>query len=196
METPSEPSPRATVIAFLLVAAAILGGILLLLATRPAPVRITIIPPQPTQTRLPEGTPAPITIYVTGAVLQPGAMLTLPPDSRVADAVQAAGGAASDADLALVNMAGVLRDGDQVHVPRLGEANPALPTPGGGAVVRVNTATFEELEALPGVGPVLAQAILDYRAANGDFVTLEDLDAVEGIGPQLLENLAPLIAFD
>jgi competence protein ComEA len=192
MDLPPEPSPRATVAAFLLVTLAIAGGIVLLLSSRPEPVHITIIPPQPIAPIAPTATPSAITVYVTGAVAQPGILITLASASRVADAVQAAGGSTDDADLSRVNLAAPLRDGDQVHVPRVGEAF-ASATEG---LIPINTATVEELVTLPGVGPVLAQAIVDYRAANGLFTSLEDLDAVTGVGPSLLEDLAPLITFE
>lgn len=191
-----DPSPRATIIAFVIVAAAIVGGIVLLMAARPAPVYITIVPPIPTATALPTGTPTAITVYVTGAVVQPGQLIVLPPASRVEDALEAVGGMTGDADLARVNLAALLRDGDQVHVPSAGEADTALATPSGGVLIHINTATVEELTALPGVGPALAQAIVDYRTEHGPFVDLNTLDAVSGIGPALLNDLTGLVAFD
>jgi competence protein ComEA len=195
-DTPPEPSPFVSIAAFLIIAAAIVGGIVLLLATRPQPVQITIVPPVPTTTPAPSPTPAPITVYVTGAVAQPETLLTLPHDSRVQDAIQAAGGALANADLARVNAAAILHDGDQVHVLAVDEPETALATPGGGEVVYVNTATVEQLETLPDVGPTLAQAIIDYRTANGPFADMAALDAVNGIGPRLLEGLAGRVAFD
>lgn len=190
-----EPSSRNTIIAFVIVALAVIVGAAVLLATRPAPVQITINPPVPTPTPGPSPTPAPITVYVTGAVATPGQTITLPPGSRVQDALDAVGGTTEDADLEKVNLAGVLHDGDQVDVPLKGQ-DTAIATPSGGVIVHINSATLEELDALPGVGPSLAQRIIDYRESNGPFKTLDDLDAVDGVGPALLEQVKDLIAFD
>jgi len=190
-DTPPPPqSPLLTIIAVLIVTIAIIGGLILLLSSRPQPVAITINPPQPTATPMPTATPAPITVYVTGAVAEPESLLTLPPGSRVEAALEAAGGATRNADLTRINLAAPLRDGDQVHVPSVEEADTALATPSGGSVISINDATAEELTALPGVGETLATRIVEFRAANGRFERIEDLDAVEGVGPALLTNLA------
>lgn len=189
-------SPRATIIAFIIVAAAIVGGIALITATQPSPIYIAIVPPIPTATALPTGTPTAITVYVTGAVAQPEQLIVLPPGSRVENALEAVGGTTGDADLARVNLAALLRDGDQIHVPSTGEVNTVLATPSGGSLIHINTATVDELTALPGIGPALAQAIVDYRTERGPFADLAALDAVSGIGPALLNDLSGLIAFD
>ena len=114
---------------------------------------------------------------------------------RAAPSVDAAGGPLDNADLDRVNLAAVLRDGDQVHVPALDE-DLALPTPNTGGVVRINSASAEELETLPGVGPTMAQRIIDFREETGPFTSMEDLDLVSGIGPAMLEQLEGLIEFD
>jgi competence protein ComEA len=196
-ETPApQRSPLATIIALVVVTIAVIGAGILLLATRPQPAHITLIPPAPTATPLPSATPSPITVYVTGAVGKPDTMVTLPPGSRAQQAIDAAGGAVPNADLQRVNLAMLLHDGDQVDVPALGAPDAMLATPSGGVIVHVNSATAEELDTLPGVGPSLAQAIIDYRARNGPFADLDALDAVNGIGPALLQKIAPLVAFD
>ena len=187
-------SSRGWIVSFLVLATAVLIGAVALWSSRPQPVAITILPPQPTDTPTASPTPAPITVYVTGAVAQPESVVSLPVGSRVRDALDAAGGATANADLTAVNLASRLRDGDQVHVPEAGETT-ALATANSPATLDINTATAEEMESLPEVGPSLAATILAYRVANGPFASLEDLDAVEGIGPRLLETLAPLIRF-
>lgn len=192
---PTEPSPRNTFIAFIIILVALVAGAVLLLSTRPQPVLITVKPPVPTFTPAPTSTFAPITVYVTGAVQKPDQTITLPYRSRVQDALSAAGGTTADADLAQVNLADFLHDGDQIHVPVKGQTV-VLPTPSGGVVVHINTATIDELDSLPGIGPTLAADIIAYRDANGMFKSMEDLDNVTGVGPSLMEQLQGLLAFD
>jgi competence protein ComEA len=192
-----EPPARNTILAFVLIAVAIVGGGILLLVTRPQPVQITINPPLPTATAEPTTTPGPITVYITGAVEQPQTTLTLPSGSRVQEAIDAAGGLLNDADLDRINPAQILRDGDQVHVPSITvEAEVVLATPNSAGIIFINRATTAELETLPGVGPALAGRIITYRDENGPFASLDDLDNVSGIGPSLLQEMEGLIAFD
>lgn len=191
-----EPSPRAVVLAFLMLVAFIAVGAVLLLSTRPQPVQIIINPPQATGTPAPTATRPPILVYITGAVARPDVLVRVPYGSHVIDALIAVGGTTQDADLEHINLAGIVRDGDHLHVPRLGSAADLLPTPGGGGLVYINRATLDELITLPGIGPALGQRILDYREANGPFSGPDDLDQVSGIGPSLLERLRNRIAFD
>lgn len=193
-----DPLAVAQVITSVVLVVVILGGIAALFLNRPPPVTFTIIPAPPTGTPLPTPTPGPVRVYVTGAVNDPGNVYTLPPGARVQDAVTAAGGFALDADIARVNLAALLYDGDQVDVPSVRGArtgsDPVLPTQSG--PVHINTASAAELQRLPGVGPTLAQRILDYRARNGPFRTLADLDRVPGIGQARLDQWKDLISFD
>jgi competence protein ComEA len=161
---------------------------------------ITISTPLPTSTPRPTSTPHPLRVYVSGAVQTP-AVYQLAPGSIVQNAVDAAGGPLSDADLTRLNLALELRDQQQVHVPREGEAAPPPAVSGGesesagaaGGLVNINTATAEELETLPGIGEVTAQRIIDYREANGPFETIEDIQNVSGIGPKTFEGMKDLI---
>ena len=135
-----------------------------------------------------------IVIDVVGAVHRPG-LYRVPHGARVADAVDRAGGVTRRAALDLLNLAAPVADGEQVVVPRRGAG--ATPTSGGSTPagpVHLNTATLEQLDALPGVGPVTAQKILDYRQQHGAFSSLEELDAVPGIGPARLDQLKGLAA--
>ncbi len=124
---------------------------------------------------------ATITVYVSGAVNSPG-LVSLPLDARVADAVAAAGGALPGAGLDLVNLAAPLVDGEQVVIPVASMAPGGSSVPVDDGMIRLNQASAAELEALPGVGPVLAQRIVAFREAHGPFRTLEDLLDVPGIG--------------
>jgi competence protein ComEA len=148
-----------------------------------------------------ETAPAPtmLVVDVVGAVRRPG-LYRLAQGARIADAVSRAGGATSKADLELINLAAPLADGEQVVVPRRGTAALAAPAgPAGargpsGGPVHLSTATLEQLDSLPGIGPVTAQKILDYRQKHGAFTSVDGLDAVPGIGPARLDQLKDLVA--
>ncbi len=133
---------------------------------------------------------------VAGAVRRPG-LYRLADGSRVADAIQRAGGAAPKAFLEALNLAAPLADGQQVLVPR--KVTGGVPATGATAAsaaagpVSLSAATLEQLDTLPGVGPVTAQKILDYRTAHGAFRSVEELDAVPGIGPATIEELRELV---
>jgi competence protein ComEA len=148
-----------------------------------------------------------VVVHVVGQVRRPG-VRRLPVGSRVQDAVEAAGGPRPKADLARVNLARVLIDGEQVRVPAPGDPDPPLlgvgagappggSTAGGGASgtapVSINTADLAGLDTLPGVGPVLAQRILDWRGEHGRFTSVDELGEVSGIGEKLLAQLRPLV---
>jgi competence protein ComEA len=137
-------------------------------------------------------------VDVVGAVRRPG-LYRLPRGARIADAVARAGGTTHKAELELLNVAAPLADGEQVLVPRRGTATAAAaPTAGTGAPatgpVHLSTATAEQLDTLPGVGPVTAQKIIAYRQQHGGFSSADELDAVPGIGPARMEQLKGLVA--
>ncbi len=126
-----------------------------------------------------------LTIHVAGAVAEPG-LVTVPGGSRVADAIVAAGGALPDAELGSVNLAAPLADGQHLRIPiEDGESGEAA----GDGRVRINVAGLEELQGLPGVGPVLAARILSHRDTHGPFAAVEDLLDVPGIGEGKLASL-------
>jgi competence protein ComEA len=138
-----------------------------------------------------------VVVHVAGAVRHPG-LYRLPRGSRVDDAIREAGGARPRAALELVNLAALIGDGQQVVVPVRNIAT-GPPTTGGSpeaspaGPVNLNAATLAELDALPGIGPVTAQKILDYREQHGSFSSLDELDAIPGIGPARLEQLRELV---
>ena len=155
--------------------------------------------------------PTEVVVHVAGAVVTPGVQ-RLPAGARVVDAVDRSGGARPDAELARVNLAAPLVDGQQVYVPVAGETVPAPPpgasspagaggrSPAGpsvdggsGQLVNLNSATAEELDTLPGVGPATAEAILSHRDANGPFTSVDQLLDVRGIGDAKLEQLRDLV---
>jgi len=154
-------------------AAVIAGSAALLVARRPAP-SIRVFEQSP-QTEL--------VVQVDGAVVRPG-LYRIPPGSRAADAIDAAGGFAATADPAGVNQARLLRDGERVTVP-----DHVFPLRAADTRIDLNRAEARDLEALPGIGPVLARRIVGHRDRHGPFHRLEDLLQVEGIGPRLLERL-------
>ena len=136
-------------------------------------------------------------VHVAGAVQTPG-VYTLPAGARVIDGIKAAGGAAPGADLSAINLARPLTDGERVYIPRRGETPPpdagagAQAQGGGGSSggkVNLNSATPAELEALPGIGQVLAQRIVDYRTQHGPFRSTRDLLKVEGIGEKKFDSI-------
>ena len=144
-----------------------------------------------------------VVVHVVGAVPAPGVQ-RLPVGSRVVDAVEAAGGATGDADLARINLAAALVDGQQVYVLRVGEEAPLPPSGSGagmagsptggdeaGGLVDINRASAAELEELPGVGPATAEAIIAHREQSGPFASVDDLIDVRGIGDAKLEQIRP-----
>lgn len=134
---------------------------------------------------------SPVVVHVAGAVAAPG-VYELPEGARVHDAVLAAGGPVSGADVDQLNLAALLADGQKVYVPHEGERVPDLgESASQPLILSLNRASAQELEALPGIGPVLAGRIVAYRAANGPFRHVDDLINVSGIGPKLLEQLRP-----
>ena len=132
-----------------------------------------------------------VVVHVLGAVLRPG-LLRLPAGARVDDAITAAGGARTPKALSSVNLARTLVDGEQIVVTADGAPNGGQGA-GAGPGVGLNSASVGELETLPGVGPVLALRIVDWRTKNGSFRSIDELGEVSGIGDSILEQLRPLV---
>lgn len=176
-----------------------LGGVILFLR-RPPPPELTIATPPPTVTPLPTSTPCPLRVYVSGAVAHPD-VYKLPAESIVKDAIEAAGGATSRADLDRINLALSVADGQHIYVPRLGEESPPIspPTePSGttsskaGGKININTASQSEIETLPGIGPSKAQAIIENRP----YDSIEEIKKVPGIGEATFQKIKDLITVD
>lgn len=148
----------------------------------------------------PAPTEKPIIVHISGAVPRPG-VYALPKGARVQDAVSAAGGFLAEADKESINLAQPLEDGQRLDIPFLEGFSPVLPTaviersvsPQDTDLVNINTATSFELETLPGIGPTIAQKIIEYREQNGPFLSTEDIINVPGIGPGTYERIKGLI---
>jgi competence protein ComEA len=173
--------------AFIVVGISLVAGVLLLVARpkRGEPISLSPLPTTP-----------PVAVHVSGEINRPG-LYYLPSGSRVDDAVQAAGGLTSLADGSLLNLAALLVDGEQVNVPELSISTDsvamnraAIPSL---QLVDINTASLELLESLPEIGPITAQAIIDYRVAYGPFDRIEDIMDVPEIGQATFDKLRHLI---
>jgi competence protein ComEA len=186
-------------IAMLVLFLIVLGGTVWVLR-RPEPAALTIVTPTPR----PTATLAAIMVDVRGAVAKPG-VYSLPAGSRVQDALAQAGDVLPNAETRSFNLARKVNDGEQIYVPTVGEATVAPPvTPGKGVQsnaatktpigkINLNTATLEELDLLPGIGPAIAQRIIDYREQNGAFKQIEDLKKVRGIGDAMFGQIKDLV---
>jgi competence protein ComEA len=173
-----------------------LAGLLFFVARAPAGEAI-VLEPAPTQ--------EPIAVHIIGAVPRPG-LYQFIEGARVQDAIDAAGGLLASADVTSINLAALLEDGQQINIPyRSGEEpsedensldlpNDNQPTPQSSTeLININTATAEELDSLPGIGPTIAQNIIDYRTANGNFARIEDIMNVSGIGQATFDEIRDLI---
>jgi competence protein ComEA len=170
------------------------AGILWLASSLPRGEPITLHPPP---------TAAPILVHLVGEVKQPGVYL-LPRNAHLQDVIQAAGGLTENADSEAVNLAALLQDGQQIRIPAMpsppsdsqaeDEIDLAGRSPGAvNLLININTAALEVLETLPGIGPAIAQKIIDYRQLEGEFTSIEEIQKVPGIGPEKFKNIKDLI---
>lgn len=180
-----------------------LAGLLLFIVRAPAGEPISL---QPAPTK------EPIAVHVVGAVPRPG-LYEFAEGARIQDAIDAAGGLLTGADVGAINLAALLVDGQQLNIPFKAGQEPSSQSTGGGdeglslpgateppaesggatELVNINTASLEELDSLPGIGPTIAQRIIDYREEHGGFQTVEDLLNVSGIGPSTFDQIKDLI---
>ena len=170
-------------------ALAVFAGVRLLHSDGPpaAPVRVGA-----PATRDPQSPTERVYVHVAGAVRKPG-LVQLPVGTRVATALERVGGPTGKADLTLVNLAARVQDGQQIVVPVAGNAaGVAAPGPGGpipGVKIHLSTATTEQLDEVDGIGPTLAERIIEYRDSHGGFRSLQELAEVDGIGEKRLATL-------
>jgi competence protein ComEA len=187
------PAQRRLLFGVVLLGALLVLGVPRLLHRGTGHVAVPLLrPPRTARAAAPSSK---LVVDVAGAVRRPG-LHELAPGTRIADAVAAAGGATAKADITAVNLAAPIADGEQIVVPARGSgtagaSSGAAPSPT--APLDLNSASLEQLDALPGIGPTTAQKILDYRQAHGSFHSLADLDAVPGIGQGRLEQLKGLV---
>jgi len=171
------------------------AGVILLLSNQPRGDPVHLFPPP---------TVPPIFVHVKGAVANPG-LYSLPPGSRVKDALSAAGGLSPDGEAVSLNLADFLQDGQSLSIPQTAPTSapnlnpvpaPAIPNEPSEShrdLIDINTASFEELDSLPGIGADKAQKIITYRQENGPFPTIEAIQEVSGIGPATYANIKDLI---
>ncbi|MFN8398566.1 MAG: ComEA family DNA-binding protein [Anaerolineales bacterium] len=178
-----------------------LAGLLLFISRAPAGEPIKL---------LPAPTKEPIAVHVIGAVPRPG-LYEFAEGARVQDAIDAAGGLLASASVDTINLAALLEDGQQLDIPYKAGEEPttsnsnddtSLELPGATEessagssqdLININTASVEELDSLPGIGPTIAQRIIDYRDENGPFQTIEDILNVSGVGPSTFDQIKDLI---
>jgi competence protein ComEA len=180
------------------------GAVFWYVRSLPRPVTISAAggpsPPVAGAASSPSPSPPVLIVHVAGRVMHPG-VYRFHQGDRVIDAIRAAGGARQGADLRSINLAALLTDGQQIIVWKRGSGIQVMAPGMGGAPgtgsttqpVNLNTATLDQLETLPGIGPALGQRILDYRQLHGPFASVDELVNVSGIGEKRLEDLRPLV---
>jgi competence protein ComEA len=181
---------RVTASAVVLLVA--LGGLVVARAAQHSPGAVVALEEEAPSVPEAAGIGETVVVHVVGQVGRPG-LVTLPVGARVAEAIEAAGGAGVEADLSSVNLARIVTDGEQILVPRPGEVPPEAASAPGSDPVDLNAASPATLETLPRIGPVLAQRIVDWRTDHGRFTSVDELAEVSGIGPALLDGVRDLV---
>jgi competence protein ComEA len=192
-----DPGRRGVRVLAAVAALVVLAAGVLAWRARPRAEPVGLLPPNPPAVVTPAATAGEIVVAVAGRVRRPG-LVRLPAGARVADALEAAGGALPGTDVEFLNLARPVADGELIVVgvtppPGGVDAGAGGQGPGVGGKIGLNTATLAQLDTLPGVGPVLAQRILDYRAKHGRFRSVGELRQVEGIGDTRYEQLKELV---
>jgi competence protein ComEA len=202
-------------IIFILLSLLAIGGATVFYLQQPAEAPIEIIPVETvaliTTTPSPSPTPSPVRIYITGAIANSDVYF-LPQGSIIKDAILSAGGFTPDADRERINQALELQDQQHIHIPRIGEEDAPPPVQNGssdvvmnssngataatGNLINLNTATLEQLDSLPGIGPAIAQRIIDYRESFGGFTAIEEITQVSGIGEATLAKIKGSISVE
>jgi competence protein ComEA len=155
-----------------------IGGVIWLAASRPRGESVVV---------LSTPTPGTVTVYVTGAILNPG-VYTLPEESRVDAAIKAAGGFLPGAEQENINLAMLIEDGEKIDVPGVVDTSHV-----NAGRVNINTASLSDLDSLPSIGLTTAQAILDFRLQHGPFISIQDIQKVPGIGPATYDRIKDYI---
>ncbi len=183
---------NAWLVVFGVICGLLAAGLILLVARLPGRAALRLSPPPTSQ---------PLVVDISGAVAQPG-VYSLAPGSRVGNALDAAGGLLPEADSQAINQAALLQDGQKLHVPirsavqGTGQVSGGTPGASPGALIDINRATAEELDRLPGIGPVNAQNIIAYRLEHGAFTSIDAIQQVSGIGPGIYEQIKTLITVE
>jgi len=182
------------ILTFCVLVTFIVAGLIVLISSTPSGTPIELIP-------IP--TSSGITVHISGAIINPG-VYRLDQGSRIEDAVKKAGGLTETANIETVNLAKIIRDGEKINIPAIciNCENTSVKTtetdliPSNDSPLNINTATIEELEQLPGIGPTIAEDIIEYREKVGFFRSISELDNVPGLGPTKIQQFIDMVTVE